>query len=73
MTIDWQPQGIARVSPIEFLSSRHGKALSEVKALLTRIVVFAVEDKAWTPGSTRLARAILEAKRLLGIPDGGEK
>ena len=24
MMIDWQPQGIARVSPIEFFSSRHG-------------------------------------------------
>ena len=41
-----------------------------LRGLLTRIVKYATEDRAVTPGSTRLARAILEVKRLLGIPDG---
>ncbi len=45
-------------------------ALAAARELLARIVKYAVEDRACTPGSTRLARAILEARRLLGIPDG---
>jgi hypothetical protein len=31
--------------------------------LLARVVKYAVEDRAWTPGATRLARAVLEARR----------
>lgn len=37
-----------------------------VVALLRRIIIYAREDKARTPGTTRLARALAEAERLIG-------
>lgn len=40
-------------------------ALTEATALLERIVKYAREDRATTPGVTRLARALSEAERLL--------
>lgn len=42
---------------------------AELRALLTAAVRYAREDRAYTPGSTRLARLILRAARYLGIPD----
>lgn len=38
---------------------------AEARALLERIVKYATEDQARTPGTTRLARAVDEAKELL--------
>lgn len=37
-------------------------------ALLRRIVTYATEDRATTPGYTRLARALEEARQLLRMP-----
>jgi hypothetical protein len=44
--------------------------LERAEELLMRVVKYATEDRAVTPGCTRLARVILEARRFLGIPDG---
>lgn len=41
----------------------------ELRELLAAAVKYAREDRAYTPGSTRLARLILRAARYLGIPD----
>ena len=46
--------------------------VAQLEALLTRIVKYAREDRAETPGATRLARALAEAERMLARPDGGE-
>jgi DNA repair exonuclease SbcCD ATPase subunit len=40
----------------------------EAVELLRRIVKYAIEDRAYTPGSSRLARAVNRARKLLGIP-----
>jgi len=42
---------------------------AELREMLTAAVKYAREDRAYTPGSTRLARLILRAARYLGIPD----
>lgn len=43
--------------------------LAAANALLARIVKYATEDRATTPGTTRLARALVEAEtRLAGQP-----
>lgn len=42
-----------------------GAEIDHLRGLLGRIVKYAVEDRAVTPGSTRLARAITEASQLL--------
>jgi hypothetical protein len=55
-----------RLAALDKLRREH----AEMRALLTRAVKYACEDKAYTPGSTRLARLVLEIKRWLGIPDG---
>lgn len=56
----------ARMEP----ATRAGEALltrlEELETLLRRIVTYAREDRASTPGATRLARALVEAERLLG-------
>lgn len=36
-------------------------SLAEARALLARIVKYAIEDRASTPGTTRLARVVVEA------------
>ena len=41
----------------------------ELRELLTAAVRYAREDRAYTPGTTRLARLVLRAARYLGIPD----
>ncbi len=43
-----------------------GFELADMKSLLARIVTYAREDSAHTPGFTRLARALEEAEKLLG-------
>jgi len=40
-----------------------------MRKMLSDAVKYAREDRAYTPGSTRLARLILRAARYLGIPD----
>lgn len=66
--------GIAKAAGRAALAERERdearQEVARLRELLVRIVTYAVEDRAWTPGTTRLARAILEAKRVLGIPDG---
>src|SRR5690606_30777860 len=47
-------------------------ARSEVEALLRRIIKYAREDRARTPGVTRLARALAEAEALLAKKEGGK-
>lgn len=42
---------------------------AELREMLIAAVKYAREDRAYTPGSTRLARLILRAARYLGIPD----
>lgn len=47
---------------------RVGAKLARVEALLARIVKYAHEDRAMTPGTTRLARALEEAEAALKDP-----
>lgn len=41
----------------------------ELREMLSQVVKYAREDRAYTPGSTRLARLVLRAARYLGIAD----
>ena len=46
-------------------------ACAEMRAALERMIKYAVEDRATTPGSTRLERQITRANCLLARPDLG--